>query len=198
MSVGIVCPKCGTPLTFHRQPVRTCPRCQTEFPPALQAAADAALAQQTTERPLLLTVGMYCSPAVGALLLLALARALTGGGPFNVGDEAVSGAEFIRERGLILAVLGPVCVGVGIGIYLARAWVRWLMLAYWFFNLAITTALGWSEAGAAGATRHAAEALLLLVLAYWYLFVKANVAAYFRALELKQATGALEQRGADS
>ena len=108
MATGVICPRCHHSMTFYRLPIRRCSACREEFPAELRASAEANLRSQGTPRPLLLTVGMYCSPGIGALMVLFVLGAATGSGTFTVNGEAVSGADVWSSGGLPFLVLGAV------------------------------------------------------------------------------------------
>ena len=193
MPVGIVCPRCGTPLTFHRAPVAACPRCQAEFPQALRQGAEASLARQEATRPLLLTLGCYASPGVGALCLLSVLSALSGSGTFVFNGQPVSSAEFLASAGVLFVSIGVVSIAIGVGLVRERTWSRWLIVLYWALSTAGAIGAGWARSGGAGAAMGVISVLPPALFSYWYLFEKENVVAYYRALRMHEEAGGLVQ-----
>ncbi len=194
MPVGLVCPGCNTPLTFHRGPVTDCPRCHRPLPDPLRQSAEAALARQESVRPLLLSIGAYASPGIGALFLLGVLGAATGTGSFDINGEPVSGAEFLKSFGVFMGGTGLLLVGIGVGLWRERTWARWLMVFYWVLTLGGTAEIGWMTGGSATALGGLVSMAPVALVAFWYLFFKGNVVAYYRALAAHEAAGGLTQR----
>jgi len=187
MSVALICPQCGTVATLHRAPVGACPNCQAAWPESLRLSAEATLARQKVGRPLLITVGMYVAPGFGALFLLFLFLIPFGGGAYTVNGDVVSGAEFLREGGLLVALTGTSLLAVGYAIWQERSWSRWAMVVFWLIQVAGAIGQGLSHGGIAEVAGPLASLLLPIVLAWWYLFEKPNVVEYYRALAKQEA-----------
>ena len=179
MSVQVLCPACGHVAEWHRAPVTECARCQAPYPEPLRLSVERALVRERAPRPLLLTLGQWASLGGGALFLFMLLLAPFDAGTYTIGDEVVSGPEFLRRAGWVFAAAGALLVTIGIGLWRERPWVRPLMVAYWGATgllalagpnvdaEALTSGLLFAAFGAAGAA--------------WYLYGKPNVRAYFEA-----------------
>jgi len=194
MSVGIVCPACTTPLTFHRGPVIECPRCKAPLPEALRLAAEASLERQAYNRPALLTLGAYASPGIGALFVLGGLAAATHTGSLELNGQPVDDEGFLASGGLYMLMGGALCIAIGVGLLRERSWARWLMVFYWCLAFGGAMGLGWTESGVSGLAGGFASVVPLALVAYWYLFEKSNVAAYYRALRDNERAHGLTQR----
>ena len=183
MSVAVICPHCGSSVTLLRAPVSVCPECQSAWPEPLRLSAEASLARQKAERPMLLTIGMYLSPGFGALILLQLLLAPFNASSYSINGESVSGIDFLEHAGLFFAVLGATCVAAAYGVWRGRTWSRWIMLAFWSTQVAGAIGFGLAAGGMADAASAVAGLLLPILVAWWYLFEKENVVEYYRALE---------------
>jgi hypothetical protein len=192
MPVSLICPGCGTPATFQRLPVVVCPNCQAAFPATLRESAEAALQRQTAPRPSLLTAGMYLAPPVGAMCLLGVLAAAVQVRfvHFTVNGEAVTGHAFLWTVGPAFLVLGTLALAIAYSIWQERSWTRWLILGYWATGLALGIGLGVADSGTAGAASAVIRTAPFLLVVGWYLFGKANVVEYFRALERAEAARA--------
>jgi len=198
MPVGLVCPSCRKPATFHRTPVATCPECGAEYPPELRGSAEASLARQAAARPLLLTIGLYLSAFAGVITSIFLVLAPLDIGSYSINDQPVTGPEFLRRVGLGYGLAGVACLAIAFGLYRERTWARVLMLLYW-------VVLGATMFGLALADTSLGNAVVVTVfgaglpfaVAYWYLYSKESVVAYYRALQQEEsAREAMPQRAA--
>jgi hypothetical protein len=131
------------------------------------------------------------SAVVGALTVLAmLAIASFSTGPFTWNDRPVSRAQFLGYLPLFLLVFSVPVVYFGVialGVWRERSWTRHAVLAMWLIvaadligqgfagELGLATALGWSS--------------VYLATVGWYFYGKANVVAYYRALESRERGG---------
>ena len=183
MSVALICPHCGSSTTFLRAPVTVCSECQAALPEVLRLSAEASLARQKADRPLLLTIGMYVAPGFGALLLLQVVLAPFNGGEYSINGESVSGLEFIEHAGPVFAVIGASSIAAGYAIWRNRTWSRWPMLAFWIAQLAGAIGFGLAAGGVGKAAAAVSGLLLPIVVAWWYLFEKENVVEYYSALD---------------
>lgn len=184
MSVIGLCPQCGVATPFHQPPVASCPHCNADFPGAVTAPAERALAAERTPKPFLLQLGMLGSLLFGAIVALLLVLAPFDLGSYSISGEPVSGPEFVRRAGLFVGGTGIIMLAIGFGLWLEREWTRTLMVGYWG---------AMAVAGAAGAVTGSftvdeaagliVQSLLALAIACWYLYWKANVVAYYRWLE---------------
>lgn len=109
--------------------------------------------------------------------------------PFNIGSyevdgETVTGPEFLRRMGLLMAFFGTLCGVVAYGLLLERAWARPAMMLFWCGALALT--IGYSiRERSADAGCAVLQSVVALALAGWYLYGKQSVVAYYRALEMR-------------
>jgi hypothetical protein len=184
MSVIVLCPRCLVASTFHRLPISACPHCDAEFAEAVRAPAERALAVAVVPKPFLLQLGTVGSLAIGAMMLLFLALAPFDIGSYSISGEAVSGPEFLRATGLLLAMQAANLLAVGIGLWQERSWTRPLMIAYWLTVLVADVA--WIVGGtltAIDGVGFAVEIAVSMGVAAWYLYRKTNVAAYYDALK---------------
>jgi uncharacterized membrane protein YtjA (UPF0391 family) len=183
MSVAVICPYCGTSVTLLRAPVSVCPDCQSAWPEPLRLSAEASLARQKAERPMLLTIGMYVSPGLGGLVLLQLLLAPFNAGSYSINGESVTGVDFLEHAGPFFAVIGASCLAAAYGIWRGRTWSRWAMVAFWVAQVAGAIGFGLAAGSTAEAASAMAGLLLPILVAWWYLFEKENVVEYYRALE---------------
>jgi hypothetical protein len=145
----------------------------------------------SSPRPALITVGMYLSGVFGAMCLIGLLLAVLNFGDFSVADEKVSGPVFLRQAGLILAIGGLLSVGAAASIAAQRPWSRYVMLFFWVCGAVSAFAQAWAEASTVSvaaaplaAIAVTIPAILPIPVAWWYLFRKKNVVAYYRSLQL--------------
>jgi hypothetical protein len=166
-----------------RAPVSVCPNCQSAWPEPLRLSVEASLARQKAERPLLLTIGMYVSPGLGAFVLLQLLLAPFNAGSYSINGESVTGFYFLEHAGLFFAVIAASCLAAAYGIWRGRTWSRWVMLGFWVAQVAGAIGFGLAADSIPGAASAVAGLLLPILAAWWYLFEKENVVEYYRALE---------------
>lgn len=185
MSVQVLCASCGFVAEFHQPPVTACARCHAALPEALRLATERALAREQAPRPLLLTLGQWGSLFAGPMFLLFLFLAPFDVGTYTVGDEVVSGPEFLRRGGWMFAVIGGLLLAIGVGLWRERAWVRPLMVVYWL-SLALL-AFTDADGGAGDAVAAIAFAVLWAGIAAWYVYRKPNVRAYFAARAARES-----------
>jgi hypothetical protein len=177
VSVQVLCPSCGDVAEHHRPPVTECVRCHTPLPEPLRLSTERALARELAPKPLLLVLGQWLSLIVGSVFLLMLPFAVFDMGTFTIGADAVSGPEFLRRAGWMFALIGGLLLGIGVGLWRERSWVRPLMVGYWLAfvliavvspdddgqSVALSVVMGLAAAGVAA----------------WYVYAKTNVRAYF-------------------
>lgn len=167
-------------------------RCRAALPEPLRLATERALARAQAPKPLLLTLGQWGSLFAGPIFLLALLLAPFDLGTFSIGDEVVSGPEFLRRGGWIFAVVGGLLLAIGVGLWRERPWARPLMVGYWlsFALLALTDA----ESGVGDLAGAAAFGVVGAGVAAWYVYRKPNVRSYFEA-RAAEASARLSGRG---
>jgi hypothetical protein len=105
-------------------------------------------------------------------------------GTFTIEDQQVSGPEFFRRAGIAFAVLGLCQAAIAVGLWRDRPWVRPLIMSYWLVSAVLLIAMSWGQPdmGTQALVAFGMSALPAL-LAWWYLYRKDNVVAYFRARE---------------
>ena len=177
MSVQALCPTCGSVAELHRVPVGECAHCHTRYPEPLRQSAERALARARAPKPVLIALGQWCSLCAGLLFLFFLLLAPFGVGTYTIGEELVSGPEFLRRAGWLFGAIGCLLLAIGVALWKEWPWARPLMVAYW-------GAVGLvSFAGPGAAASDVLGGLLFAVLggtaAAWYLYRKPNVRAYF-------------------
>ena len=188
MSVLFACPACGaSAAVIHNIPER-CPRCGIDLPTTLRSSLEAARLKDLSPLPALLWVGRFGTAGFGGMATLFLFLAPFDIGSYSIGAEQVSGPEFLREAGAVFGVLGLLMLATAYALWTERSWGRWAMMLYWpvvaismFFTPAETT--GNAAAGAF-------FSLVAGLIAWWYLFGKENVVAYYERLERQEDASA--------
>ncbi|MGH7655060.1 MAG: hypothetical protein ACREN6_10395 [Gemmatimonadaceae bacterium] len=179
MSIQVLCPNCGDVSEWHRPPAAQCGRCHVDFPSAVREATERALDLQRAPKPTLLEVGQYGSAAVGCVLLLMLILSPFDVGNYSIDGASVSGTEFFRQTWLGLSVASAFCLSIAAGLWFNRAWVRPLMIAYWFsWPLGLLVLKDWTVRDLIGT---ALSSVVCAGLASLYLYGRPNVQAYFDA-----------------
>ena len=202
MSTSAVCPHCSAVSSFHRVPVTSCPRCNEIFPDALRGQIEASLLRSKAPQPVLLTIGMYGSLLFGGVAILFLALAPFDIGSYSIGDEVVSGPEFLRRAGIAFAAVSGLCLGIGYGLWKERTWARPLMVAYWAIVSAASITAGPNASMAWALLTTGFFAVITMGLAAWYLYGNSAVVAYYEALQsaeqaaLRVVPATTEGRGA--
>lgn len=184
MSVIVLCPSCQYAATFHRTPITICTRCQQPYPDSVRLPAERALATSVARKPGLLVLAQFFT-AVGAVAFIGLLlSAPFDAGTFTINGEVVSGPEFLRRAGPAFLLVALLFGATAIGLWRDRPWTRPLMMAYWPVVTALVIGLSWGQpelvTQALGALSFSIPAA---VVAWWYLYRKDNVVAYFRARE---------------
>jgi hypothetical protein len=179
MSVQVLCPACGYVAEVHRPPITECARCHAPLPEELRLATERALARERVPKPLLLTIGQWLSLLSGTAFLLSLLFAPFDLGTYTIGEDVVSGPEFLRRAGVMFVLSGGLLVAIGVGLWRVRQWVRPLMIGYWL--LWPLLALADAESGVEDVVGAFVFAALAAGIAVWYLYRKSNVRTYFEA-----------------
>jgi len=142
-------------------------------------------------RSLVSVVGQVFSLLGGAIFVVLLIAAPFNAGSYSINGEAVSGPEFLRRVGLTWGVMGILLASIGIGLLRDAPWSRPLMIIYW---LAVGVSMAFTGGSSAGDTfAGVLTSLVAAGIAYWYLYVKPNVRAYYESRERVSAAPA-EQR----
>jgi hypothetical protein len=148
------------------------------------------MASGSPPTPTLLKIGMWLAAGFGGLLWLGLFGAATGCGHFAINGEVVSGADFLSEAGLAVAILGGLLLAAAYGIWTERTWSRHAVMGYWLYQLLFLEMLS-SGAG------HRATMLGMLPFlggSAIYLYGADDATAYFRALKARdRRLAALDQ-----
>jgi hypothetical protein len=129
-------------------------------------------------------VGLYIGLALSVLSLgtcsLILLSALLGVGHLRIGAEQVSSVEFLRRAGSLVVIQLALLTPIVVGITRRKPWSRSFMMFYW---LGIGA---WSIGQTIGRTAPGCSCniswLVALPIAYWYLYKKPNVEAYYKSL----------------
>jgi hypothetical protein len=181
VSVQVLCPSCGEVTPFHRPPVTDCPHCHVPLPEPVRAAATRALAIEGAPKPALLMLGQIFSLLAGAIFVVLLIAAPFNAGSYSINDEPVTGPEFLRRVGLMLGVMGILLASIGVGLLRDKPWSRPLMIIYW---LAVGVSVAFTGGTSAGDIfAGVLTPLVAAGIAYWYLYVKPNVRAYYESRE---------------
>ena len=161
----------------------------------MRDATTRALAIEEAPKPALLMLGQFFSLVSGALFLLLLVLAPFNAGSYSINDEAVSGPEFLRREGLTFGLIGILLAAIGVGLLRDAPWTRQLMVAYW-----VAVALSFAFTGGSGPGDTLAGVLMALVsagIAYWYLYQKPNVRAYYESRERESSIPGEQQIPSD-
>jgi len=185
VSVQVLCPSCGEVTPFHRPPVTDCPHCHVPLPEPVRAAATRALAIEEAPKPALLMLGQIFSLLGGAVFVVLLIAAPFNAGSYSINGEAVTGPEFLRRVGLTWGVMGVLLASIGVGLLRDAPWSRPLMIIYW---LAVGVSMAFTGGTSAGDTfAGVLTSLVAAGIAYWYLYVKPNVRAYYESRDRESA-----------
>lgn len=184
MQLTITCARCQRPILAERQ-LRFCPHCPRPIGALAYSELETALAREDAPKPLLLRLGQFGSGVVGGMLVVSLA--LMAGNLTDVSIGAARVSPLVAALvGLPVAGLAGICLAVSVGLRRERPWARPLMLAYWAVWGILIFVLKLFESNAAVALIDTAIATAPpSAVAYWYLYHKENVVAYYRALELE-------------
>jgi hypothetical protein len=177
MSVQTLCPTCAQVTEWHKPPVGACPHCQSAYPDRLRISTEASLRHSETPTPVLLVLGLYGSALTAAMFALVFILAPFDLGNYSINDQAVSGPVFLRQAGLVFALVVGILGAIAVGLWRERAWVRPLMIAYWLLLPLGTLSLdGWTPGSLIAAVGMAAVCAGVAAL---YLYGRPNVVAYF-------------------
>jgi len=127
----------------------------------------------------LLLLGQFGTLFFGAMATLFLVLAPWDIGSYSIGNEVVSGPEFLRRGGLLFGAVGALFLAIGIGLWRDRAWTRPLMLAYWPLSALLGFVM--PDTPTEGAISLAVFAAICGAFAALYLYGKASVRAYYEA-----------------
>ena len=180
MSIQVLCPSCTRVTELYRPPVTACPVCHQEYPEELKVATDRALRTASAPKPALLVLGQAFSLIGGLVFLVVLVSAPFDAGTYHIGDEPVSGPEFMKRAGWIFGVVGALWIAIGLLLIRDVPAARPLMLSYWLLSPLVLVATAES-----GGSEEVLSLLLVSAVAagisWWYLYRKPNVAAYFES-----------------
>jgi len=96
------------------------------------------------------------------------------------------GLEFLVRAGWVFFLIGGLLAAIGLGLWRERAWTRPLMMAYWPLSAVLTYAPAWSGGRATDLSGLLVFNAIVAALAWWYLYRKNNVVAYYQALERRE------------
>ena len=187
MPVVVLCPSCHAAATHHLEPVTECPRCHRAYPDEVRAPAEDALRRADVPKPPLLLLGQLGASFGGVVFLSLLLLAPFDLGSFHVNGEQMSGPEFLVRAGWVFLFLGGILAAIGFGLWRRRTWARPLMMAYWPVSVVLASAPSRSERSTTGLTGLLAFSVMAAVVAWWYLYRKDNVVAWFQALDRREA-----------
>lgn len=181
MSTHFVCPNCGAPGRAGGSAPLVCSHCKAELPATLRAVLEDAIQREAVPLPAFLMIGRFGTLFVGSIFALLLALAPFDLASYSIGEEAVSGPEFLRRVGFLWGALTITILAISYALWTERWWSRWLMAGYWVLAAAGMLVI---DEGAGGGIGGALTMLFFgLIPAAWYLFGKENVVRYFRELE---------------
>jgi hypothetical protein len=182
VSVTYVCPACAKAAQFASFTTR-CAYCHELLPEQLRQSLQSEVEKERLPpRPILLTVGIVGSFAVGGLALLFVIFSPLNMGHYSINGRVVTGPEFFRRFGVFLAVAAATCLPIGYALLRELPWSRHLMAFFWAGTILATFFSGLGS-NAAFLSCTVGMMVLEFAIAAWYLYRKRNVVAYFRALE---------------
>jgi len=124
-------------------------------------------------------LGQWGTLFVGGLFALFLVLAPFNLGSYTIDGDAVTGPQFLRQVGLVVAFYTAVLFAIGVGLWRERAWTRPLMIVYWLaLPLLVLTSADWTVGGL---VLDFLWSVAMAGIAWWYLYVRPNVVAYFEA-----------------
>ena len=148
------------------------------------------------EMPLLLLCGFGLSAffsVLGTIAFTLMAITLPFSSSYSINDHPATRAEFLRFSWPIFVAFPPLLLLFGTiayALWRERPWSRRLMLAFWGVNVVAGVGMALSTfAQEPGAWASVFLYLLLLVVAWWYLYRKPGVVAYYRLLEEQASAG---------
>src|SRR4051812_37282846 len=181
MSIVLLCPRCGVATTYHLPPVTSCSHCQEMYPDGIRVPADTALRRSRAPKPTLLTIGQVCTTVMGAIFLFLFLLAPFNAGSYTIQGVPVSGLDFLRRAGVLWAVLTASLLSIAYGLWRERPWVRPLMIAWWANSVLLALFPPFGDTGSSDAFSGVVQGLIGSLVAWWYLYHKHNVVAYFEA-----------------
>jgi hypothetical protein len=187
MPVIVLCPSCHEATTHHRAPVTECPRCHHAYSDEVRLSAELALRRAEVPKPPLLLLGQFGASFGGVVFLGLLLLAPFDVGSFFIAGEQMSGPEFLVRAGWVFLLIGGLLAVIGLGLWRERAWARPLMMAYWPMSAVLASVPTWSEGSMTDLTGLLAFTTIAAAVAWWYLYRKDNVVAYFNALNRREA-----------
>jgi hypothetical protein len=186
MSLILLCPNCGVATTYHLPPVTTCSHCQETYPDPVRLPADIALRRSRAPKPALLFLGQICTAFSGSIFLLFSVLAPLNLGTYTLGDERVSGLEFFQRAGLLWGALTVSMLSISYGLWRERPWARPLMVAWWVNGALMALFPPWGSPTVGDAVSGIVQSLIGGTIAWWYLYKKENVVAYFDARSIPE------------
>jgi hypothetical protein len=164
---NFVCPRCDATVVVETLPVTICPRCEGN----LAISDEERGAPEHLPRPLLLTGGMIISLLFGVFSLLLIV------------SPKVSVELFdYRAEGTAARIIGAVdCatfLAIAFGLWRHQRWSRPLMIAFWVVLLVLSFV-----PGVGGSCSWFAVAIVL-VMAWFFLYVKDSSARYYESLKV--------------
>lgn len=148
------------------------------------------------EMPLLLLCGFGLSAffsALGTFAFTVMAVTLPFSSSYSIEGHPATRAEFLHASWPLFVVFPPLLLLFGTiayALWRERPWSRRLMLAFWGVNVVAGVGMALSTfAQETGAWAPVYLYLFLLVVAWWYLYRKPSVVAYYRLLNEQASVG---------
>jgi hypothetical protein len=132
---------------------------------------------------LMVTMGVHAATAIWFVLAILLAPIGFNFLNYQVNGQAVQGLEFVRAVGVRLMVGAAISTFVANALWSEKRWgreaimVASVLLTLWFFLESM-----WAGGSLATAIESMVDPFLLVVFYGWYLYRKATVKAYYRAI----------------
>lgn len=186
MSVTLLCPACGRPVTLRVDvAAAACPHCAASIPESLLNAGTAEIRHRKPAFVRLLT--MFLALWTFCAVITTVGTMFGGAGTYTVNGEIVTRDEFMemmRPVFAMLVLLVPAAGATAWALHRGKPWGRHAVMALICAATAspIVLGVGNPETPLLWAPMIIA-ALAYAVLAFWYFYRKRNVVAYYRFLE---------------
>ena len=151
------------------------------------------------EMPLLLLLGFGLSAfmsGLGAVAYVLMVVTLPFSSSYSIDGHPATRSEFLHATWPLFVLFPPMLLlfgAIAYALWRERPWSRVLMLAFWGVNVLVGIGIALfpfaQETGASGAWASVATYVVTLAVAWWYLYRKPGVVAYYRILEEQAKRG---------
>lgn len=151
------------------------------------------------EMPLLLLCGFGLSAfisAIGVVAYVLMALTLPFSSSYSIDGHPATRSEFLHAMWPLFVAFPPILLlfgAIAYALWRERPWSRRLMLGFWGVNVLAGVGIALSPLGQeSGAWASVSAYSVILVVAWWYLYRKPGVVAYYRLLEEQAKAGVRE------